>query len=121
MLIATNNRGHVVQHPSKPAIATMLADLRRGDHMLLERQDEDREGDWYVQVLFRDDDTYQLEYRDGVATEHYQTLTASPEKASQALLDWAAGEPDWRNGFTWNNIGAMFATPIVEATDQSTL
>ncbi|MER5530235.1 hypothetical protein ABT075_37575 [Streptomyces sp. NPDC002677] len=121
MLIATTNRGHVVKRPSKPAIGTMLANLRRGDHTILERQDEDREGDWYIQVLFRDNNTYQLEYRDGVATEHYQTLTASPEKSSQALLDWAAGKPDWQNGYAWNNIGAMFATPIVKATDQPTL
>ncbi|MGY5120558.1 hypothetical protein ACWC2H_32710 [Streptomyces sp. 900105755] len=120
MLIATNNRGHAVKRPSKPAIGTMLANLRRGDHLILERQDEDREGDWYIQVLFRDNNTYQLEYRDGVAAEHYQTLTASQDKARQALLDWAADKPDWQDGFMWNNIGAMFSAPIIEATDQPT-
>ncbi|MER5787999.1 hypothetical protein [Streptomyces sp. NPDC001980] len=120
MLIATNNRGHVVKRPSKQAMDTMLADLRQGDHMILERQDEERDGDWYIQVLLRDDNTYQLEYRDGVPAEHYQTLTASQEKACQALRDWAAGEPDWQEGFVWNNIGAMFAAPVVKATDLPT-
>ncbi|MER6077062.1 hypothetical protein [Streptomyces sp. NPDC001833] len=120
MLIATNARGHAVKRPSKTAIGTMLANLGQGDHLILERQDEDREGDWYIQVLYRDNNTYQLEYRDGVAAEHYQTLTASQDKARQALLDWAADKPDWRDGFTWNNIGAMFAAPVVEATDQPT-
>ncbi|MFJ3773609.1 hypothetical protein ACIPX0_18125 [Streptomyces sp. NPDC090075] len=98
----------------------MLANLGQGDHLILERQDEDREGDWYIQVLFRDNNTYQLEYRDGVPAEHYQTLTASQDKARQALLDWAADTPDWQNGFTWNNIGAMFGAPTAEATDQPT-
>ncbi|MFK0284182.1 hypothetical protein ACIQVL_27490 [Streptomyces sp. NPDC090499] len=120
MLIATNGRGHVVKHPSKPTIGTMLADLRQGDHLILERRDEGPEGDWYIQVLFRDDNTYQLEYRDGVATEHYQTLTASQEKAGQALLGWATGQPDWQEGFQWNNIGAMFAVPIIKAKDLPT-
>jgi hypothetical protein len=118
MLIATNNQGREMKNPSEPAMATMLANLRQGDHMILERQDEDLEGDWYAQVLFRDNDTYQLEYRDGVAAEHYQTLTNSREKAGRALLDWAAGKPDWQSGFTWNNLGAMFAAPVTETTDQ---
>ncbi|MFF7984758.1 hypothetical protein ACFZDK_37550 [Streptomyces sp. NPDC007901] len=120
MLIATNVQGHAVKHPSQPAIGTMLANLGQGDHLILERQDEDREGDWYIQVLFRDNNTYQLEYRDGVPAEHYQTLTASQDKARQALLDWAAETPDWQDGFTWNNIGAMFGAPTAEATDQPT-
>ncbi|NEC84765.1 hypothetical protein [Streptomyces sp. SID12501] len=90
MLIATSARGHVVKRPSKPVIGTMLANLRRGnEHMVLERQDEDRDGDWYVQVLLRDNNTYQLEYREGVATEHHQ----------------------------WNNIGHMFTPPACEASD----
>ena len=109
MLIATSARGHVLKRPSKPAIGTMLANLGRDNqHMVLERQEEDLEGDWYIQVLFRDNNTYQLEYRDGVAAEHYQTQTASQEKVLAALIGWAAGKPDWREGFMWNNIGDMF-------------
>ncbi|MFC3348358.1 hypothetical protein ACFOOM_13180 [Streptomyces echinoruber] len=47
MLIATNARGRVVERPSKPDIDKMLANLRRGnEHMILERQDETRAGDW---------------------------------------------------------------------------
>ncbi|MFD5574156.1 hypothetical protein [Streptomyces cadmiisoli] len=108
MLIATNGRGHVVKRPSKPAIGTMLANLRRGnEHMVLRRQEEDREGDWYIQVLFRDNNTYQLEYWDGLAAEHYQTQTVSQEKVLRVLLGWAADKPDWREGFIWNHVGDM--------------
>ncbi|WP_329244743.1 hypothetical protein [Streptomyces canus] len=99
----------------------MLANLRPGDHVLLERQNENREGDWYIQAWFRDETTYQLEFRNGVAAEHYQTLTTSEEKVSQALLGWAADEPDWQSSFTWNNIGAMFGAPTTEAAKEPTL
>ncbi|MGW3123823.1 hypothetical protein ACWDBW_43100 [Streptomyces sp. NPDC001107] len=109
MLIATNGRGHTVKDPSTQAIGAMLTDLDQGDHLILERQDEDREGNWYVQVWFRDENTYQLEYRDGVPAEHYQTQTESQEKVLQALLGWVADKPAWREAFTWTNIGHWFA------------
>ncbi|WP_239158411.1 hypothetical protein [Streptomyces sp. SID13726] len=118
MLIATDSQGHVLEHPSEPAIGAMVADLRPGDHVLLERKDERREGDWYIQVWFRDETTYQLEFRNGVPAEHYQTLTTSQEKVGQTLVDWAADRPDWQNGFTWENIGAMFPAPATEAPEQ---
>ncbi|MGW1774830.1 hypothetical protein [Streptomyces sp. NPDC002104] len=110
MLIATNERGLVVKRPSKPAIGTMLANLRRGSaHLILERIDDERPGSWYIQVLLRENSTYQLEYRDGVAELHYQTQTISQEKVLAALLGWASMKPGWRDGFMWNNIAEEFS------------
>ncbi|MCT9080390.1 hypothetical protein [Streptomyces fulvoviolaceus] len=121
MLIAANARGHVVKRPSKPAIGAMLANLRRDkEHMVVERQDEGLAGDWYIQVLLRDNNTYQLEYRDGVAAEHYQTQTVSQEKVLRALLGWAADRPDWREHFMWNNISSMFEPTAPEDADEPT-
>lgn len=120
VLTATDGRGHTVNRPTKPAVDTMLANLRRGKaYLVLERQDEGREGDWYIQVWFRDNNTYWLEYRDGVPTEHYQTRTVSQEKVLQALLGWMLDKPDWRKGFMWNNIGHMFA-PAPDSEDEPT-
>ncbi|WP_411087324.1 hypothetical protein [Streptomyces sp. 061-3] len=108
MLIATDEAGRVVKTPSKPAIGRMLANLQRGNaHLVLERAEEDMEGSWYVQVLLRDDNTYQLEFRDGVAAEHYQTRTISQEKVLTAMLGWA-NKAGWKDGFMWNNIGSQF-------------
>ncbi|MFF3212833.1 hypothetical protein ACFYYB_19445 [Streptomyces sp. NPDC002886] len=110
MLIATNQRGHVVKRPSKPAIGKMLADLQRGNaHLVLERMDGERPGSWYIQVLLRENNTFQLEYRDGVAELHFQTQTISQEKVLGALLGWAGAAPDWQDGFMWNNISEQFA------------
>ncbi|WP_191134252.1 hypothetical protein [Streptomyces sp. col6] len=120
MLIATNERGHVVKRPSKPAIGTMLANLRRGDaHMVLERVDEERPGSWYIQVLLRENNTYQLEYRDGVAELHYQTQAISQEKALGALLGWAGAKSGWRDGFMWNNIAKQFGPSERETPEPS--
>ncbi|MGW6819653.1 hypothetical protein [Streptomyces sp. NPDC055005] len=109
MLIATDEAGRVVKKPPKPTIGRMLANLRRGNaHLVLERVEEGLEGSWYVQVLLRDDNTYQLEFRDGVAAEHYQTRTVSQEKVLTAVLGWAVGKADWKVDFMWNNIGSQF-------------
>ncbi|MGW2183643.1 hypothetical protein ACWCXX_37620 [Streptomyces sp. NPDC001732] len=111
MLIATNERGHVVKRATKPAIGTMLANLRWGNaHMIVERVDEEQPGSWYIQVLLRENNSYQLEYRDGVAEQHFQTMTVSQEKVLAALLGWAAAKPNWPDGFMWNNIGEQFSS-----------
>ncbi|MFB8176063.1 hypothetical protein ACFC8N_08290 [Streptomyces sp. NPDC055966] len=121
MLIATNGRGYELKRPTKPAVGAMLANLRRGnEYLILDRRDEEREGDWYIQAWFCDNNTYQLEYRDGVPSEHYQTRTVSQEKVLQALLGWMADKPDWREGFMWNNIGHMFP-PVLDGEDESTV
>ncbi|WP_225877168.1 hypothetical protein [Streptomyces resistomycificus] len=121
MLTATNARGHVVKRPSKPAIGTMLANLGRDNqHMIVERLDEECAGDWYIQVLLRDNNTYQLEYRDGAPAEHYQTQTVSQDKVLRALLGWAADKPDWREDFMWNNVSSLFEQSDPEGTDQPT-
>ncbi|MFF9472015.1 hypothetical protein ACF1E9_05215 [Streptomyces roseolus] len=109
MLIATDEAGREVKRPSKPTIGRMLAGLQRGNgHLVLERVEEGAEGSWYVQVLLREDNTYQLEFRDGVAAEHYQTRTVSQEKVLTAMLGWAAGEVGWKDTFMWHNIGSQF-------------
>lgn len=109
MLIAKNEAGRVVKKPSKPVTGALLANLHRGNaHLVLEPVEDGAEGSWYVQVLLRDDNTYQLEYRDGVAAEHHRTRTVSQEKALDAMLGWAAGEGDLRDGFMWNDIGSQF-------------
>ncbi|MEV7504472.1 hypothetical protein [Streptomyces sp. NPDC093018] len=112
MLIATDGRGHVLKRATERAVGIMLASLGRGnEYVVLERQEEGREGDWYVQVWLRDNNTYQLEYCDGVPAEHYQTLTVSQEKVLRALLGWMLGEPGWREGFMWSSVGHMFTAP----------
>ncbi|MFD8483914.1 hypothetical protein [Kitasatospora sp. NPDC059673] len=120
MLIAANERGHVVKRATKPAIGTMPANPRRGKaHMVVERVDEEQSGGWYIQVLLRENNSYQFEYRDGVPGQHFWTTTVSQEKVLGALLGWAGLKPGRRDGFVWNNIGEQFSSSGREAPEPS--
>lgn len=108
MLVMSDGAQVVARRPSKPKISAAVANLQRGDVVIVERVTEDEPGDWYVQVLMREDNTFQLEYRDGTAAEHYQTRTVSWEKTVAAVLGWVKGKPDWKDAFMWDNIASCF-------------
>lgn len=74
---------------------------------MLERVEEET-GDWYAQVWMREGNSFQLEYRDGVPSEHYQTRTVSRDKVITAILEWMKGFSGWQEPFMWNNIGSWF-------------
>jgi hypothetical protein len=108
MLVMSDGARMVARRPSKPKISAAIANLQRGDVVIIERVSEEELGDWYVQVLMREDNTFQLEYRDGAPAEHYQTRTVSREKAVAAVLGWVKGESGWKAAFMWNNIASCF-------------
>ncbi|MGW8779483.1 hypothetical protein ACWGNM_15635 [Streptomyces sp. NPDC055796] len=109
MLQASDERGRRVRNPKASALSQMVANLGRGNaFVVVEKVDDEADGDWYVQVWLRDDNTYQLEFRDGTAAEHYQTRTISQEKVIAALSGWAEGDPEWKDAFMWNNISTYF-------------
>ncbi|MGW9133172.1 hypothetical protein [Streptomyces sp. NPDC055681] len=109
MLQARDEHGRMVKKPQASALSSMVANLGRGNaFVIVERVDDESEGDWYVQVWLRDDNTYQLEFRDGTSAEHYQTRTISQDKVIDALSGWAEDRPGWKDAFMWNNIGDWF-------------
>lgn len=108
MLVMSDGARVVARRPTKPKISAAIANLQRGDALIVERAVEDESGDWYVQVLMREDNTFQLEYRDGTPNEHFQTRTLSREKVVAAVLGWVKEEPGWKDHFMWNNIAACF-------------
>jgi hypothetical protein len=69
---------------------------------------EEEPVDWYVQVWLREDNTFQLEYRDGVPSEHYQTRTVSRVKVAEAMIGWMKRDPTWKDAFQWTSIGSTF-------------
>ncbi|MFI1279441.1 hypothetical protein ACH4U5_01525 [Streptomyces sp. NPDC020858] len=110
MLRARDEHGRLVGNPKPSALSRMVANLGRGNaFVIVERVDDGADGDWYVQVWLRDDNTYQLEFREGTAAEHYQTRTISQDGVIAALSGWAEGRPDWKDAFMWNNIRTLFA------------
>lgn len=107
MLLIRTGSGVLRRRPSKPYVSAAVANLEPDHSIVLERVEEEP-GDWYIQVWMRQGNTFQLEYRDGISSEHYQTLTASREKVIAAMLAWMKGERDWREPFMWNNIASLF-------------
>ena len=112
MLVVRTGSGSTKRRPSKPYVSAAIANLQPGRSLVLERAEEDP-GDWYIQVWMREGNTFQLEHRDGVPSEHYMTLTVSREKVIAAMLGWMKGERDWRESFMWDNIGSKFADGAV--------
>ncbi|MGW7645236.1 hypothetical protein [Streptomyces bobili] len=92
VLVMSDGARVVARRPTKPEISALLANLQRGDVVIVERIVEEESGDWYMQVLMGEDNTFQLEYRDGAPTEHYQTRTVSREKVVAAVLGWVKGQ-----------------------------
>lgn len=107
MLVMSDGARVLARRPSKPKMSASVANLQQGDVLIVERIEEEP-GTWYVQVLMREDNTFQLEYREGVPAEHYQTRTVSREKVIAAVLGWAKRETGWKASFMWNNIGSCF-------------
>ncbi|MCB5170138.1 hypothetical protein LG634_35730 [Streptomyces bambusae] len=108
MLHARDEHGRQVRNPGPTALSRMVANLGRGNaFVIVERVDEETVGDWYVQVWLRDDNTYQLEFRDGTTAEHHQTRTISQEKVITALNGWAKGRSGWKDAFMWNRISTF--------------
>ncbi|MEV7119624.1 hypothetical protein [Kitasatospora griseola] len=109
-LLMTTERGLSERDPGPTAISRQVAALRCGDPFLIvERTGGDEPGDWYVQVRYlRDGERYELEYRDGVPSEHHRTVTDSPAAVVGALVGWSAGLTAWRRNFDWTPIGHWF-------------
>ena len=84
-----------------------IRSLREGDSLVLERTEEEP-GDWYIRVWRRPEGPFQLEYRDGPATEHYQTRTDSVERVVEAFFGWIERELAWKDLFEWIKIGDWF-------------
>jgi hypothetical protein len=107
MLVLMSGSVVLSKRPTKPMVSARVGNLRRDGALVLERVDEEP-GDWYIQVWLRENNTFQLEYRDGVPSEHYQTRTVSREKVAEAMTGWMKCDPNWKNAFQWINIGSMF-------------
>ena len=56
--------------------------------------------EYYMQV-YREDDSFVIEYRDGGADRHYETYTDDVRIAHRVLAGWALDDAGWRNVLTF--------------------
>lgn len=104
------SNGLTLRSPTANNIAAVLESLPRGGYVILEREGESGDNVHYAQVWLRPDGSFQLEYREGSASEHYRTRTVSREKVSAALIGWLVNEPSWREKFDWQSIEGFFGS-----------
>ncbi|MFF4593559.1 hypothetical protein [Amycolatopsis sp. NPDC001319] len=93
-----------VENPTGDNVAAVMEVLPRGGHLILDGGVENT----YWQIWYRPNGTYQVEYRDGSPSCHYQTLTVSRDKVIIAGGGWLSGDESWLLEFAWKNIGDWF-------------
>lgn len=87
-------------------VVAVLEAMARGGNAVV---GSDADPEVFIQVWLRDNGVYQLEYRDGKPTRHYQTLTVSRDKVAAAIVGWLADDDSWKEAFQWKDIGHWFA------------
>jgi hypothetical protein len=69
--------------------------------VIVERMDLRPPGQNYMQVYFKGDGSYQVEFRDGGAERHYESQVAKPDKMTDVIADYALDRPGWRDSLKW--------------------
>ena len=105
-VVMRTSGGLVQRNPTGNRISALLAALSRNDSIILERVGSSNSN--YIQVWLRPDGVFQLEYRAGQPSEHYQTRTDSRCRVVSALSGWIDEESAWRDDFEWLSIGNWF-------------
>jgi hypothetical protein len=98
--------GLVQRNPTEKRIRALLVALSRDEYVIIERVGSP--DSHYIQIWVRSDGVFQLEYRAGGPSEHYQTRADSRDKVVSALSGWSAEENAWRDDFEWLSIGNWF-------------
>lgn len=100
--------GKAWDDPSEDVLGDLLADLNlRWRFMIIERLDREPEGQHYLQVYLNDDLSYQVEYREGEASRHFQAhVPRRPELDGYELVrrvvaGWAFDRTGWRDALPW--------------------
>lgn len=77
--------------------------------VIVERLDAEPEGHHYMQVYLNDDDSCDVEFREGGPDRHFRARVAlsddlfdpGHELVGRVLTGWAFGRPGWREALPW--------------------
>lgn len=108
---------------SAEALAGLVRRIGRdGDRFLVIQRIPDLP-DVFAQVWHEAGGGYTLEFREGAADRHYQTMVAGPEAVVAALVGWARQEAGWDGGLAWSllDMGPAHEVPPLDlAEDEHT-
>jgi len=94
--------------PSQERLHDLLADMNLTYRfVIVERVDREPAGQHFMQVYLNDDFSYQVEYSEGSADQHFQAHVARQpeiigvEPVARVVSDWAFDRPGWRDALPW--------------------
>jgi hypothetical protein len=93
--------GRAYDAPNEALLSRLLGELGPGNQFLVVDRLDAPGDEHYMQVYREIDGSYVVEYRDGVATRHFETVTANLGTAFTLLIGWAANSPGWRDAARW--------------------
>jgi hypothetical protein len=95
------NDDQFIRDPDTSTISESLANLLTDEFAILGRAEEQ-----YVQVYHNNDGTFQLEYRDGSAKEHFAADPGNIDlnDVQTAFLAYVSGADNWHAGWTWERV-----------------
>ncbi|MFD8643689.1 hypothetical protein ACFV14_25730 [Streptomyces zaomyceticus] len=105
--------GRITTDPDPRAIEAMLARLKSRQYLLFERLTDHFPSDAYIQVVLREDETYEVEHRVGTSNRCH-ARTASRAKVREVLLDWAADRKGWQTALPWTDTDLPAQAPAGE-------
>lgn len=72
--------------------------------------------DVFAQVWHQTGGDYTLEYRDGAAARHFQTIVDGPAAVIAAMTGWARQEAGWDGGLAWSllDMGPALVVPPLD-------
>jgi hypothetical protein len=100
-LRATTAGGRSYDAPNEALLSRLLGELGPGNQFLVIDRVDAPDDEHYMQVYREVDGTYVVEYREGAANRHFETVGADLRATFTVLTGWAAGSPDWRDGRDW--------------------
>jgi hypothetical protein len=93
--------GRAYDAPSGALLLRLLGELGPGNQFLIVDRLDTANAEHYMQVYREVDGTFTIEYREGAADRHFETVIADLRKTFTILTGWAADTPGWRESCTW--------------------
>jgi hypothetical protein len=88
--------------PSGALLLRLLGDLGPGNQFLIVDRLDAANDQHYMQVYREADGTFAIEYREGAATDHFETVVAGLRDAHVILTGWAGDIAGWRGTCDWH-------------------
>jgi hypothetical protein len=94
--------GRSYDAPSEALLLRLLGELGPGNQFLIVDRVDAPGDEYYLQVYREPDGTYVIEYREGAADRHFETVAADLNTVFTVLTRWATDVPGWREGCDWH-------------------